>query len=346
MASVRRHEPAASPIHALVDLSGCSASAAAPALSSGFSNRTSSVCSSQCAVSCDGRRLALPAGWKSEPRRSTRAMTRSSRPQQRVRIWWSSSKVHNRRPMRSAVIIEASRPIRCSGSCIRDFQMPTGGASRVRRSSRRLPGIGRAPGSRDGARLLCHNGVCLSPCFVIRRELVGNMHPTLERWTDVRGVLADYAGACTQNRLSNRDLQSSGRTLASLPDGTAEFAASVARGTRSSSVSGRCASENGVLSSRSIRGRVSRVAAIRRSRTMAARRAQRRSLRERHGQGRPGPLRRPLRQARQGRDDALGPPRRRRLPRTRAALYAVGASSSMRPQIGSPRHFDYRSPGP
>jgi glycosyltransferase involved in cell wall biosynthesis len=34
---------------------------------------------------------------------------------------------------------------------------------------------------------------CLSPCFLIRRDLVANLTPTLEGWIDVRGLLAQYA---------------------------------------------------------------------------------------------------------------------------------------------------------
>ena len=34
---------------------------------------------------------------------------------------------------------------------------------------------------------------CLSPCFLIRRELVANLTPTIEGWIDVRGLLAQYA---------------------------------------------------------------------------------------------------------------------------------------------------------
>ena len=32
----------------------------------------------------------------------------------------------------------------------------------------------------------------LSPCFLIRRELVANLAPTLEGWTDAKGMLAEY----------------------------------------------------------------------------------------------------------------------------------------------------------
>jgi glycosyltransferase involved in cell wall biosynthesis len=34
---------------------------------------------------------------------------------------------------------------------------------------------------------------CLSPCFLIRREIVANLAPTIEGWIDVKGLLAEYA---------------------------------------------------------------------------------------------------------------------------------------------------------
>jgi len=34
---------------------------------------------------------------------------------------------------------------------------------------------------------------CLSPCFLIRRELVANLTPSIDGWIDVRGLLAQYA---------------------------------------------------------------------------------------------------------------------------------------------------------
>jgi glycosyltransferase involved in cell wall biosynthesis len=33
---------------------------------------------------------------------------------------------------------------------------------------------------------------CLSPCFLIRRELVANLTPTIEGWVDARGLFAEY----------------------------------------------------------------------------------------------------------------------------------------------------------
>jgi hypothetical protein len=33
---------------------------------------------------------------------------------------------------------------------------------------------------------------CLSPCFLIRRELVANLTPTIEGWVDTRGLFAEY----------------------------------------------------------------------------------------------------------------------------------------------------------
>jgi glycosyltransferase involved in cell wall biosynthesis len=33
---------------------------------------------------------------------------------------------------------------------------------------------------------------CLSPCFLIRRELVANLAPTIEGWVDTRGLFAEY----------------------------------------------------------------------------------------------------------------------------------------------------------
>ena len=33
---------------------------------------------------------------------------------------------------------------------------------------------------------------CLSPCFLIRRELVANLAPTIEGWIDPRGLFAEY----------------------------------------------------------------------------------------------------------------------------------------------------------
>jgi glycosyltransferase involved in cell wall biosynthesis len=64
---------------------------------------------------------------------------------------------------------------------------------------------------------------CLSPCFLIRRELVGNLHPTLEHWNDVRGVLAEYAVRARRSGfrtvVSNRAVI----PLASLPAGAVEI---------------------------------------------------------------------------------------------------------------------------
>ena len=64
---------------------------------------------------------------------------------------------------------------------------------------------------------------CLSPCFLIRRELVSNLHPTLEHWNDVRGVLAEYA--VRARRIGFRTVVSNRAVvpLASLPTETAEI---------------------------------------------------------------------------------------------------------------------------
>ena len=64
---------------------------------------------------------------------------------------------------------------------------------------------------------------CLSPCFLIRRELVGNLYPSQDHWNDMRGVLAEYV--VRARRLGFRTVIANRAvvTLASLSADTAEI---------------------------------------------------------------------------------------------------------------------------
>ena len=161
---------------------------------------------------------------------------------------------------------------------------------------------------------------CLSPCFLIRRELVANLTPTIEGWIDVRGLLAQYA--VRARRLGFRTVIAN-RAVVRL-DPSAEDSAELQPDPKDVAVIQSAFPElgrlTGVLPGRGLRQRTARVAVLRRTGSLAAGRPESSGIHERYCQGRSWHLRRPVcRPARPGKMP-LGNCRRRGVSRARPSV--------------------------
>ena len=161
---------------------------------------------------------------------------------------------------------------------------------------------------------------CLSPCFLIRRELVANLAPTIEGWIDVRGLLAEYA--VRARRLGFRTVIANRAVVRLDPFAadSAELQPDPKDVAVIQSAFPELESATGVLPGRGLRKRTARVAVLRRTGSLAAGRPESHRIHERHRQGRSWHLRRPVcRPARSGKVP-LGDGRRRGLSRARPSV--------------------------
>jgi glycosyltransferase involved in cell wall biosynthesis len=180
------------PIHALVDLSGCDSAAAAAAVER-LQQPDALGLLIECASVAIRTDVSVPAGWirYTEPKHACDdAFGRAAAARAHLLVVFEGAQ-----PASDAVssIIET-----VSADPMFGFVHPRFSDVDGRRVACPMaaPGVVAASVARRALATVPAFYVtteCLSPCFLVRRELVGNLYPTLEPWKDVRGVLTEYA---------------------------------------------------------------------------------------------------------------------------------------------------------
>jgi hypothetical protein len=180
------------PVHAFVDLSRCAGSAAAVEIE--WLTRMDALGGLvECATVAAPEELALPDGWIQRPVTSARACEQA---------FCQAADVG----AHLLVVFDSARPtLDAMGSLAATLAIdPLFGIAHPRFSDaegqRVSPSMGSGGVSRsDVARAVLATlpdyyvtTECLSPCFLIRRELVANLTPTIEGWVDTRGLFAEY----------------------------------------------------------------------------------------------------------------------------------------------------------